>query len=69
MPDGPFKNNLVRTPEREDRFFESLAAGNSVRVACLAAGFNPKRIYQYRYNYPYFDQKWNDAVRAAQVNK
>ena len=57
-------NNSKRTPRRDKRFFDNLAAGLGVTEAATRAGYKRRTVYDYRDADPDFAEQWQEAVQA-----
>jgi hypothetical protein len=55
----------IRTPERDEKFLKTIAAGRSVTAACDAAGYGRRTIYEHREKDPEFRAAWDDALEAG----
>jgi Bacteriophage Sf6, terminase small subunit-like len=58
-------NRTTRSPERDVRFLEALAAGATVSRAAQAAGYARPTLYKFRAADVEFAQAWDDALEAG----
>lgn len=58
-------NRTKRNAKRDEKFFAVLAKGSPVGVACNAAGYSRRSVYEYRQGDELFAQRWQEADDAA----
>jgi hypothetical protein len=58
-------NRTMRTPERDNTFFEEFGRTANVSAAAILAGYSRTSVYEYRRDDPEFAKRWENADRVA----
>ncbi len=58
-------NHTARTAEQDTKFFEALAEGYPVRIACKNAEYKRQVVYRWRGEDPKFKELWFDSLTIA----
>jgi hypothetical protein len=65
IPSNREQRPTQRTPERDKKFLDKLAAGYSVAAAAREAGYGRQHSYDHRKLDPDFAARWDEAVEAG----
>lgn len=58
-------NRTRRTAKKDEKLFAALATGETVGVACKAAGYSRRSVYEYRNEDEEFARRWQEADDEA----
>ena len=57
--------NTVRTPEKDNRFFDEFSRTANITAAAQLAGYSRSTVYKYYHEDPEFAKRWVDAEKTS----
>ena len=57
--------NTVRTPEKDNRFFDEFSRTAKITAAAQLAGYSRSTVYKYYHEDPEFAKRWVDAEKTS----